>query len=72
MSNLTEPFSAQARPKQAMHVTSYVSFIYASQAVVTYDFFIMTDRIAGKFCMVLIFVYFICSIPYTKLKTAKI
>ena len=29
-------------------------------------------RIAGNFRMVLIFVYFVCSIPYTKIKTAKI
>ena len=29
-------------------------------------------RIAGNFRMVLVFVYFVCSIPYTKIKTAKI
>ena len=29
-------------------------------------------RIAGNFRMVLIFVYFVCSIPYTKIKTVKI
>ena len=29
-------------------------------------------RIAGNFRMVLIFVYFVCSIPYTKIKTTKI
>ena len=29
-------------------------------------------RIAGNFRMVLIFVYFVCSIPYTKIKPTKI
>ena len=29
-------------------------------------------RIAGNFRMVTIFIYFVCSIPYTKIKTAKI
>ena len=33
---------------------------------------ILWYRIAGNFRMVLIFVYFVCSIPYTKIKTAKI
>ena len=61
----TKPLSSHDRQKLASGLSSGIDAITHALRVNRY-------RIAGNFRMVLIFVYFVCSIPYTKIKTAKI